>query len=92
MEAAELELSGIGKGCFGLGSLDNQLLKLNDASRLYNINVANTQTTALTITANSLAKEAVHAVTVNSIAAERREISGSFTSADTAINGGNAFI
>lgn len=91
MEAAELELSGIGKAVSALGSLDNQLLKLNDAVDFSNINVANTQTTALTITANSLAKEAVHAVTVNSIAAERREISGSFTSADTAINGGNAF-
>ena len=91
MSDAQLELSGISKALAEIDALRVAAQKVNDASDFNEFAVANSQTSALTVTATDNAKSSTHSVTVSAIAAAAKAKSGTFASTTTQINGGNSF-
>lgn len=91
IESATVELSGISQATSTLDTLRNSALTLDDAFDFNSYTVSNNQTSALTVVATGQAREASHAITVSSIAAEKRMVSGEFATQGVSINSGVAF-
>ena len=91
IDDATVELSGISEAAATLETLRASSRTLDDAFDFNFYSVSNSQTSALTVSATGEAKEASHSITVTSVAAEERRVSGEFASQGTTINGGAAF-
>jgi len=74
-----------------LSDLKLAFSKIDDASDFSSIKVANTQPSALAVTASSTASTGSYNIAVSRLASAQRNISNTFTSRDTSINAGNSF-
>ena len=97
IEANNAQISGLGTAVSKVTELRLAAIALNDATDFNNFTVSNTQSTALTVSAGSLATAGSHTITVTSQAKAQSsnslDASGSsgFTSGSQTINGGNSF-
>ena len=92
----ESEISALGSATSQLAILDSAAKALNDARDFNNYYVFNSQSTALSVTANTDADIGAHSITVNSVAREQRtniNLNGNsdFNSKTQILNSGNAF-
>ena len=97
IEANNAQISGLGTAVSKVTELRLAAIALNDATDFSNYTVSNTQSTALSVSAGSLASPGSHTITVTSQAKAQSSnsinasTSSGFTSGSTSINGGNSF-
>lgn len=97
IETNNAQISGIGTAVSKVTELRLAAIALNDATDFNNYTVSNTQSSALTVSAGTLANAGSHTITVTSQAKAQSSnslnanTSSGFTSGSQSINGGNAF-
>ena len=87
----EARISGYGTLRFALSELKTAFSALNDARDFQSLQVANTQPSAVSVTAGSAAMAGSLNLQVTQLAAARQVTTGGFTSRSTSLNGGSAF-
>ena len=88
---SEAKISGLGAIKFVLSEFKTALSKLNDASDFSSIQPANTQPSALGVTASASAEAGSYSIAVSQTALAQRTASSTFAARDTTLNGGVAF-
>ena len=97
IETNNAQISGLGTAVSKVTELRLAAIALNDATDFNNYTVSNTQSSALTVSAGTLANAGSHTITVTSQAKAQSSnslnanTSSGFTSGSQSINGGNAF-
>ena len=88
---SEAKITGYSAVKYALSELKNAFGKLNDASDFSSIKPANSQPSALGVTASSTAEAGSYSIEVLQTALAQRTASSSFVDRATALNGGTAF-
>ena len=96
IDTAETQISGLALAASSLNIIKNAADDLKDLSDFNNFSVSNSQTTALTVSADANAKVGSHSITVTTVAREQRtnltpDGATEFTSASQLLNSGTAF-
>lgn len=87
----EARISGYGTLRFALSELKTAFAAVNDARDFQSLQVANTQASAVTVTAGSAAMTGTLNLQVTQLAAARQVTTGSFATRTTQLNGGAGF-
>jgi flagellar hook-associated protein 2 len=88
---SESAISGYSALKFVLDGLNTAFNELKDQSDYNSLNVQNSQSNSVAVTANSTAVTGSHQVTVSSLAKADRFISNGFSTISSSVNGGQSF-
>jgi flagellar hook-associated protein 2 len=88
---SESAISGYSALKFVLDGLNTAFNELKDQSDFNSLNVQNSQSNSVAVTANSTAVTGSHQVTVSSLAKADRFISNGFSTISSSVNGGQSF-